>query len=201
MLHQLRKRHRLGLSGGRDRAGGKAPGAGFDHEAVPGRGFPIQHCRDSQNPRPSSAGAGADGETEPHWVICTGANCPGVLSDTSCTLTGGGVFRDVVHPVQRAVAVVDGVVVGTVVFLLGSWLVQPQPVNSAAVRTRTSTRMAYFFMFLPPNESCFKRIISRMPGFTLVIIPSFLQLYKSKHFFFRFLQSGRFLYFLLQVSI
>ena len=92
----------------RGRAGGKAQGTGFDHEAVPGRGFPIQHCRDTQNPCTSSAGAGANGETETHWVICTGANCPGVLSDTSCTLTGGGVFRDVVHPVQRAVAVVDG---------------------------------------------------------------------------------------------
>ena len=114
--------------------------------------------------------------------------------------TLGIVVGAVVARVVSVVAAV-GVVVGTVVFLLGSWLVQPQPVNSAAVRTRTSTRMAYFFMFLPPNESCFKRIISRMPGFTLVIIPSFLQLYKSKHFFFRFLQSGRFLYFLLQVSI
>ncbi len=37
----------------------KAQGTGFDHEAVPGRGFPIQHCRDSQNPCTSSAGAGA----------------------------------------------------------------------------------------------------------------------------------------------
>ena len=66
-------------------------------------------------------------------MICTGANRPGGLSDTSRTLTGG-------------VAAV-GVVVGTVVFLLGSWLVQPQPVNRTAVRTRTSTKVAYFFMF------------------------------------------------------
>ena len=99
--------------------------------------------------------------------------------------TLGIVVGMVVACVVSVVAAV-GVVVGTVVFLLGSWLVQPQPVNSAAVRTRTSTKVAYFFMFLPPNESCFKRIISRMPGFTLVIIPSFPQLYKRKRFFSRF---------------
>lgn len=60
--------------------------------------------------------------------------------------TLGIVVGAVVARVVSVVAAV-GVVVGTVVFLLGSWLVQPQPVNSAAVRTRTSTKVAYFLCF------------------------------------------------------
>lgn len=60
--------------------------------------------------------------------------------------TRGIVVGTVVARVVSVVAAV-GVVVGTVVFLLGSWLVQPQPVNRTAVRTRTSTKVAYFFMF------------------------------------------------------